>query len=136
MGKRQGDVKSENRRAGMCRERCRMISGHENDTRHSGQIRRGISLAGDAGAAHGARPEGEQWTIGCEALDRDFAKFSAYKDYLPQLGIRSIRLQSGWAKCEREKGIYDFVWLDEPVDFALAHGLDPMLETDAPSLLP
>ena len=57
-------------------------------------------------------------------------RFSAYKDHLPELGIRSIRLQGGWAKCERAKGRYDFAWLDEPVDFALAHGLNPILETD------
>ena len=75
-------------------------------------------------------PTDDQWMIGCEVLDRDFAKFSAYKDYLPKLGIRSIRLQCGWAKCESEKGKYDFAWLDEPVDFALAHGLNPVLETD------
>ena len=75
-------------------------------------------------------PKDDQWMIGCEVLDRDFAKFSAYRDYLPQLGIRSIRLQGGWAKCEKEKGRYDFAWLDEPVDFALAHGLNPVLETD------
>ena len=75
-------------------------------------------------------PKDEQWMIGCEVLDRDFAKFSAYRDYLPKLGIRSIRLQCGWAKCEKEKGRYDFAWLDEPVDFALAHGLNPVLETD------
>ena len=75
-------------------------------------------------------PNDDQWMIGCEVLDRDLARFSAYKDYLPKLGIRSIRLQGGWAKCEREKGIYDFAWLDEPVDFALANGLNPVLETD------
>ena len=75
-------------------------------------------------------PRDDQWTIGCEVLDRDFAKFSAYRDYLPKLGIRSIRLQGGWAKCERERGRYDFAWLDECVDFALAHGLNPILETD------
>ena len=75
-------------------------------------------------------PNDDQWMIGCEVLDRDFARFSAYKDYLPGLGIRSIRLQGGWAKCEKVKGVYDFAWLDEPVDFALAHGLNPVLETD------
>ena len=75
-------------------------------------------------------PNDNQWTIGCEVLDRDFARFAAYRDYLPQLGIRSIRLQGGWAKCEKEKGKYDFAWLDEPVDFALSHGLNPILETD------
>ncbi len=75
-------------------------------------------------------PHDDQWTIGCEVMDRDMTRFSAYKGYLPQLGIRSIRLQGGWAKCEREKGRYDFAWLDEPVDFALVHGLNPILETD------
>ena len=75
-------------------------------------------------------PRDDQWMIGCEVLDRDFARFSAYKDYLPTLGIRSIRLQGGWAKCEKTRGAYDFTWLDEPVDFALAHGLNPVLETD------
>ena len=43
-------------------------------------------------------PNDDQWMIGCEVLDRDFARFSAYKDYLPKLGIRTIRLQGGWAK--------------------------------------
>ena len=75
-------------------------------------------------------PKDDQWMIGCELLDRDFTKFAAYKDYLPRLGIRSIRLQGGWAKCEKVKGKYDFAWLDECVDFALAHGLNPVLETD------
>ena len=75
-------------------------------------------------------PKDDQWMIGCEVLDRDFARFSAYRDYLPQLGIRSIRLQGGWAKCEKTKGRYDFAWLDESVDFARAHGLNPVLETD------
>ena len=75
-------------------------------------------------------PNDDQWMIGCEVLDRDFARFSAYQDYLPTLGIRSIRLQGGWAKCEKTKGAYDFAWLDEPVDFALANGLNPVLETD------
>ena len=49
-------------------------------------------------------PNDNQWMIGCEVLDRDFTRFAAYKDYLPKLGIRSIRLQGGWAKCEKEKG--------------------------------
>ena len=72
----------------------------------------------------------DQWTIGCELLDRDYARFASYKDYLPALGIRNLRFQGGWAKCEREKGRYDFAWLDECVDFARAHGLNPIIETD------
>ena len=69
------------------------------------------------------------WTIGCECLDRDYADFRAYRNFLPPLGIRKIRLQAGWAKCERERGKYDFSWLDEIVDWAKAHGLECMLET-------
>ena len=69
------------------------------------------------------------WTLGCEVLDRDFANFDEYKRFLAPLGIKKIRLQAGWAKCEREKGKYDFSWLDQQVDFALANGIVPMLET-------
>ena len=52
------------------------------------------------------------WSIGCETLDRDYAKFSVYKDYVGELGAKHARLQSGWAKTEKEKGTYDFAWLD------------------------
>ncbi|NLX95018.1 MAG: glycoside hydrolase [Rhodopirellula sp.] len=63
--------------------------------------------------------ESSDWSIGCETLDRDQAKFSVYKDYVGELGAKHARLQSGWAKCEKEKGVYDFAWLDECV-----YGLD------------
>ncbi len=69
------------------------------------------------------------WTLGCETLDRDFANWDRYRDYVAPLGIRTIRLQSGWAKCERVRGVYDFAWLDHIVDDALSLGLSPLLET-------
>lgn len=55
------------------------------------------------------------WSIGCETLDRDYAKFSTYKDYVGELGAKHARIQSGWAKCEKQEGVYDFAWLDECV---------------------
>ena len=70
-----------------------------------------------------------QWSISSTCLDRDFADFNQYKHLLPALGIYDVRLQAGWAKCERTKGVFDFAWLDEQVDFCLANGLNPMLET-------
>ena len=80
------------------------------------------------------RPAGEihgsNWTLGCETLDRGFANFGEYREFLAPLGIKTIRLQAGWAKCEREQGKYDFAWLDGIVDYALANGIAPMLETD------
>jgi len=72
--------------------------------------------------------EASRITIGCETLDRDFADFNAYKDYLPPLGIKKIRLQSGWAKTEKQKGVYDWKWLDSIIDFAVANKIVPWLE--------
>ena len=72
---------------------------------------------------------GSNWTLGCETLDRDFAIFDEYKRFLAPLGIKTIRLQAGWAKCEREKGKYDFAWLDRIIDYACAQGINVLLET-------
>ena len=69
------------------------------------------------------------WVIGCETLDRDYANFDEYKRFLKPLGIKACRFQGGWAKCEKEKGKYDFSWLDAQVDYALANGIEPALET-------
>ena len=55
------------------------------------------------------------WSVGCETLDRDYAKFSVYKDYVGELDVKRGRLQSGWAKCEKVKGKYNFAWLDSCV---------------------
>lgn len=54
--------------------------------------------------------------IGFETLDRDM--FDAEKCYGPlsQTGIKHARCQTGWIKCEKEKGVYDFEWLDKIVD--------------------
>ena len=70
------------------------------------------------------------WRLGCETLDRDFADFEAYKRYLGPLGIKTVRLQGGWAKCEKAKGVYDFAWLDRIVDHLVANGIEPAIETD------
>ena len=69
-----------------------------------------------------------RWSIGGETLDRNYASYDAYKTYLDELGAKRIRLQGGWARCERHKGVYDFAWLDAIVDDALARGVQPWLE--------
>jgi hypothetical protein len=73
---------------------------------------------------------GSNWTLGCETLDRDFADYQQYKGYIVPLGIKTIRLQGGWAKTEKVKGVYDFGWLDTLVDDARGRGLNILLETD------
>ena len=72
---------------------------------------------------------GEFWSLGCETLDRDLADWDAYKGYLKHLGIKRIRLQGGWNKTEKEKGVYNFDWLDHIVDSAHDLGLKVCLET-------
>ena len=69
------------------------------------------------------------WSIGGETLDRDFAVYANYKEFLGPLGAKAIRLQAGWAKCERKPGEYDWAWLDAIVDDARAQGVQPWLET-------
>lgn len=69
------------------------------------------------------------WSIGGETLDRDFAIYANYKKYLGPLGAKAIRLQAGWAKCEKAPGVYDWGWLDEIIDDALAQGVQPWIET-------
>lgn len=73
--------------------------------------------------------EASRITIGGETLDRDFAIFDEYKVYLPLLGVKKIRLQAGWAKTEKKKGEYDWKWLDEIINFAVANDIEPWLET-------
>ncbi len=68
-------------------------------------------------------------TIGCETLDRDYADYESYKEYLEPLGFKKIRIQGGWAKTEKVKGVYDFAWLDRIIDDARARGLTVWLQT-------
>ncbi|NLE55507.1 MAG: hypothetical protein GX617_11255 [Lentisphaerae bacterium] len=70
-----------------------------------------------------------RWSLGCECLDRQLADWEGYREYLPWLGIKRIRLQGGWFRSEREEGVYDFGWLDRIVDDAQAMGLEVCMET-------
>lgn len=68
------------------------------------------------------------WSIGGETLDRDYTDYQSYKTYLGPLGAKRIRLQGGWAKTEKEKGKYDFAWLDAVIPDAASRGVAPWVE--------
>jgi hypothetical protein len=68
------------------------------------------------------------WSVGGETLDRDFASYDNYKKYLGPLGVKMIRLQTGWAKTEQQPGVYDFRWLDPIVANAVSQGVKPWLQ--------
>lgn len=76
-----------------------------------------------------AEIEASNWLIGCETLDRDFADYEQYKTYIAPLGIKRLRMQGGWAKTEKVKGVYDFAWLDRIIDDATGRGFQPWLQT-------
>lgn len=68
------------------------------------------------------------WSIGGETLDRDYTDYQSYKTYLNALGAKRIRLQGGWSKCEKVKGVYDFAWLDAVIPDAASRGVAPWVE--------
>ncbi len=86
-------------------------------------------LLGQVRPRHAREIAASPWSVGGETLDRDYAVYANYKSYLGPLGVKRIRLQAGWAKCEKTPGQYDWAWLDEVVDDALAQGVAPWLET-------
>lgn len=61
--------------------------------------------------------------IGYETLDRrTFDPTWTFK-LVAEAGVKWARCQTGWIRCEREKGVYDFSWLDEVVDGLSAEGV-------------
>jgi hypothetical protein len=81
------------------------------------------TLKPQAPSAH----ENSRLGIGFEKLDR--AVFDPEKAYdkLAGIGVKWVRIQSGWQRTEREKGVYDFAWLDSIVDNLIARGMRPWI---------
>lgn len=65
--------------------------------------------------------------LGFEKLDRAVFEPSKAYDKVAAVGVKWIRIQSGWARTEREKGVYDFSWLDDIVDNLRQRGLIPWM---------
>lgn len=64
-------------------------------------------------------------SVGFETLDRKhFDPARAYPP-LAKLGAKWARCQTGWCRCEAERGKFDFAWLDEVVDSLLKSGVQP-----------
>ena len=66
--------------------------------------------------------------IGFEKLDRAVFDPNKAYDKVAKIGIKPIRIQSGWARTEKEKGVYDFTWLDEIVENLISRGMEPWLD--------
>lgn len=69
---------------------------------------------------------GSKVGIGFECLDRQMwdDNEEAYR-LVGELGVKHARVQTGWNRCEKEKGVFDFKWLDRIVDKLLEKGIQP-----------
>ena len=69
-----------------------------------------------------------RWTLDCAGMDREHVDWRAVRGYVPPLGIGRIRQQAGWARCEKDPGMYDFAWLDQSILDAKRMGIDTWVE--------
>jgi hypothetical protein len=69
---------------------------------------------------------GSKIGIGFECLDRQMwdDNDEAYR-LVGELGVKHARVQTGWNRCEIDKGVLDFAWLDRIVDKLLERGIQP-----------
>jgi polysaccharide biosynthesis protein PslG len=63
--------------------------------------------------------------VGMETLDRDTFDPAPVIPLLGEAGVKHVRLQTGWVKCERKPGLYDFAWLDDLVNALIENGIEP-----------
>ena len=61
--------------------------------------------------------------LGFETLDRETFNPKDFYDLVGESGIQSVRCQTGWIRCERVRGEYDFSWLDDVVDSLSQRGV-------------
>jgi polysaccharide biosynthesis protein PslG len=64
-------------------------------------------------------------SIGFECVDREVIDPDQCYDALGKSGVKYARCQTGWARCEKQKGRYTFEWLDSMVDNLITRGLRP-----------
>jgi hypothetical protein len=76
---------------------------------------------------HANEIKSSNWSVGAETMDRDYAIYKNWKEYLGPLGVKKARIQGGWAKTEKRKGVYDFGWLDEIIFDMNDQGVEPWM---------
>ena len=63
--------------------------------------------------------------LGFECLDRELFEPEHCYDLAAMTGVKLVRLNSGWVRTEKVRGVYDFSWLDDIVDNLSARGMVP-----------
>ena len=63
-------------------------------------------------------------SIGFECLDRDLFDPEPCYDQIAAIGVKHARVQTGWWKCEKGRGVYDWTWLDGIVSNLTSRGIE------------
>ncbi len=82
-------------------------------------------LIGKIQPRHALDITSSNWSVGAEMMDRDFTIYDNWKAYLGPLGVKKARIQSGWARTEKRKGVYDWEWLDKIIYDMSKQGVKP-----------
>lgn len=85
----------------------------------------GYRCLGTVKPRHAREIQSSNWSVGAETMDRDFTIYRNWRAYLGPLGVKAARVQSGWAKTEKEKGKYQWAWLDEIIPDMVEQGVKP-----------
>jgi len=82
---------------------------------------------GQIQSRHARQIASSNWSVGAETMDRDYTIYENWREYLGPLGVKKARIQAGWAKTEKQKGVYDSAWLDPGVSDMGAQGVEPWM---------
>ena len=85
----------------------------------------GLKPAGHVAPRPSVSIEASPLSVGFEVLDRHGFDPTRTYNHLAKLGVKWARCQTGWCRCETERGQYDFGWLDAVVDSLIAIGIQP-----------
>jgi hypothetical protein len=85
----------------------------------------GYEYLGQIQPRHARDIVASNWSIGAETMDRDYTVYANWREYLGPLGAKKARIQSGWAKTEKQRGVYDWAWVDEIVLDMVQQGVEP-----------
>lgn len=84
-------------------------------------------LAGKIKPRHAREIAGSNWSVGAETMDRDYTIYENWKAWLGPLGIKKARIQGGWAKTEKQRGVFDYEWLDTVIFDMSEQGVEPWM---------
>lgn len=87
----------------------------------------GFTKLGDIVAKSARELSTSRIGIGLEKLDRNLYQPEPCYEPIGQLGVKWVRIQSGWCRTESLRGVYDFTWLDDIVDHLIAQGTQPWI---------